>query len=81
LPVWIAQWKEQHDDPSSRILRPRQVYIGRQKTDYVPLDQRRLFGSVTARAAGGEERVGMMQRWLRLCRMRVWGFFQQGRVF
>jgi len=28
LPGWIAQWKEQHGDPTSRILRPRQVYIG-----------------------------------------------------
>ena len=28
LPGWIAQWKEQHDDPTSKILRPRQVYIG-----------------------------------------------------
>jgi citrate synthase len=28
LPGWIAHWKEQHDDPTSRILRPRQVYVG-----------------------------------------------------
>ena len=28
LPGWIAHWKEQHDDPTSRILRPRQVYQG-----------------------------------------------------
>ncbi len=40
LPGWIAQWKEQHDDPNSRIFRPRQVYIGEQKTDYVPIDER-----------------------------------------
>ena len=28
LPGWIAHWKEQHDDPTSRILRPRQIYMG-----------------------------------------------------
>lgn len=40
LPGWIAQWKEQHDDASSRITRPRQVYVGSQQTDYVPIDER-----------------------------------------
>lgn len=40
LPGWIAQWKEQHDDPGSRIVRPRQVYTGPQLTDYVPMDLR-----------------------------------------
>jgi citrate synthase len=40
LPGWIAQWKEQHDDPHSRIVRPRQVYVGEAKRDYVPVDQR-----------------------------------------
>lgn len=40
LPGWIAQWKEQHDDPASRIVRPRQVYTGPQITDYVPMDLR-----------------------------------------
>ena len=40
LPGWIAQWKEQHDDPTSKILRPRQVYIGNPVQDYVPIDKR-----------------------------------------
>jgi citrate synthase len=40
LPGWIAQWKEQHDDPTSRIARPRQIYVGPNKTDYVPMDKR-----------------------------------------
>jgi len=40
LPGWIAQWKEQHDDPSTRITRPRQVYTGNDVTDYVPMEQR-----------------------------------------
>lgn len=40
LPGWIAQWKEQHDDPTSRIARPRQIYVGETETDYVPMDKR-----------------------------------------
>ncbi len=40
LPGWIAQWKEQHDDPTFKIARPRQVYIGNNETRYVPLEQR-----------------------------------------
>jgi citrate synthase len=40
LPGWIAQWKEQHDDPTSKILRPRQVYIGPNETGYVPMEKR-----------------------------------------
>ena len=40
LAGWIAHWKEQHDDPHSRILRPRQVYTGSPPVDYVPLDKR-----------------------------------------
>ena len=40
LPGWIAQWKEQHDDPTSKIIRPRQIYTGATKTDYVPIDKR-----------------------------------------
>lgn len=40
LPGWIAQWKEQHDDPTTRITRPRQVYTGNDVTDYVPIEQR-----------------------------------------
>jgi citrate synthase len=40
LPGWIAQWKEQHDDSTTRIARPRQLYIGPNETDYVPMDER-----------------------------------------
>jgi citrate synthase len=28
MPGWIAHWKEMRDDPTGRIHRPRQVYIG-----------------------------------------------------
>ncbi|HUT11950.1 MAG TPA: citrate synthase [Thermoguttaceae bacterium] len=40
LPGWIAQWREQHEDPTARILRPRQIYTGPRETDYVPLADR-----------------------------------------
>jgi len=40
LPGWIAQWKESIDDPQWKLGRPRQIYIGHPKTDYIPMDQR-----------------------------------------
>ena len=40
LPGWIAQWREQHGDPTTRITRPRQVYTGNDVTDYVPMERR-----------------------------------------
>ena len=40
LPGWIAQWKESRDDPDWKISRPRQVYTGERKRDYIPIDQR-----------------------------------------
>ncbi|MCX7017664.1 MAG: citrate synthase [bacterium] len=40
LPGWVAQWKEQHDDDTMRIARPRQIYIGERKTDYTPIINR-----------------------------------------
>ena len=40
LPGWIAQWKESMDDPSWKLSRPRQIYIGPAERDYIPIDQR-----------------------------------------
>ena len=40
LPGWIAQWKEQHEDPTGKILRPRQLYVGPTKTDWVSPEDR-----------------------------------------
>jgi citrate synthase len=40
LPGWIAQWKEQRDDPTSKIWRPRQIYMGPTETHYVPMSER-----------------------------------------
>ncbi|MDN5564672.1 MAG: citrate synthase [Luteococcus sp.] len=40
LPGWIAQWREQNNDKSTKIGRPRQVYVGQTHRDFVPLEQR-----------------------------------------
>jgi citrate synthase len=40
LPGWIAQWKEMREDPKTRINRPRQIYVGPGRREYVPLDRR-----------------------------------------
>jgi citrate synthase len=40
LPGWIAQWKEMHDDSSTRINRPRQIYTGATARDYPALEKR-----------------------------------------
>jgi citrate synthase len=40
MPGWIAQWKEQRDEPGGRIARPRQIYTGPTKSDYQPLEAR-----------------------------------------
>jgi citrate synthase len=39
MPGWIAQWKEVRDG-KGKIYRPRQVYVGKTKRDYVLLDKR-----------------------------------------
>ncbi len=40
LPGWLAHWKEMHEDPATKIGRPRQIYTGPTKSAYVPIDQR-----------------------------------------
>jgi citrate synthase len=37
LPGWIAQWHEMIEDPETKIGRPRQVYVGATKRDYLPV--------------------------------------------
>jgi citrate synthase len=37
---WIAQWKEMIEDPEQRIGRPRQLYTGVAKRDFVPIEKR-----------------------------------------
>lgn len=38
---WIAQWKEMIEDPSQKIGRPRQLYTGATRRDYVQSDKRK----------------------------------------
>jgi citrate synthase len=37
---WIAQWKEMIADPTQKIGRPRQLYIGAPRRDYVEVEAR-----------------------------------------
>jgi len=38
---WIAQWKEMIEDPSMKIGRPRQLFIGAAPRKFVPLNKRK----------------------------------------
>ncbi|WBU59208.1 citrate synthase [Paracoccus albus] len=37
---WISQWKEMLSDPQNKIGRPRQLYVGSEKREYVPVGKR-----------------------------------------
>jgi citrate synthase len=39
-PGWIANWKEVASNPKGRIYRPRQIYVGPVKRDYVAISKR-----------------------------------------
>jgi citrate synthase len=38
---WIAQWEEMLLDPDQKLARPKQVYLGAETRDYVPMDKRK----------------------------------------
>ena len=40
LPGWIAHWREMMRDPSTRIGRPRQVYVGPAERTFQPISHR-----------------------------------------
>ena len=40
LPGWIAHWREMHEDPSTKIGRPRQIYTGYTERDYKDVSSR-----------------------------------------
>jgi citrate synthase len=40
MPGWIAQWKEDADNPNWKLYRPRQIYIGPKQQHYVPINER-----------------------------------------
>jgi citrate synthase len=37
---WLSQWLEGVVDPEQKIARPRQVFVGTDERDYVPLADR-----------------------------------------
>jgi citrate synthase len=37
---WCTQWEEMVKDPEQKIARPRQVYTGPKRRDYVPMNER-----------------------------------------
>ena len=39
---WLAQWAEMLEDPDLKIARPRQIYIGNDKLEYIPMEEREL---------------------------------------
>jgi len=44
---WLAQWDEMARDSEQKIARPRQLYVGAERRDYIPADAR-LSRPVTA---------------------------------
>ena len=38
---WVSQWKEMIEEPTQKIGRPRQLYIGETERTFVPLDKRK----------------------------------------
>ncbi len=41
---WVSQWEEMVLDPEQKIARPRQVYTGSQRRDFVAVDKRQPNG-------------------------------------
>jgi citrate synthase len=37
---WIAQWEEMLTDPDQKLARPKQVYLGAEPRDYLPMEKR-----------------------------------------
>ena len=37
---WVAHWREMITDPKNKIARPRQLYVGEAKRDYVEIENR-----------------------------------------
>jgi citrate synthase len=40
LPGWIAHWLEMRRSPTKKIARPRQIYTGPNKREFVPMEKR-----------------------------------------
>jgi citrate synthase len=42
---WLAQWQEMITDPEQKIARPRQIYVGQEARDFVPIENRAAMAS------------------------------------
>ncbi len=40
IPGWLAQWTEHVKDGDQKIARPRQIYLGKEERNFVPVEQR-----------------------------------------
>jgi citrate synthase len=47
---WLAQWLEGVQDPEQKIARPRQLYVGADERDYVPIEERQPASSGAGRS-------------------------------
>ncbi|MBZ5575194.1 MAG: citrate synthase [Acidobacteriia bacterium] len=45
---WLAQWQEMVQDPEQKIARPRQVYIGSEQRDFLPIERRGVRAASSA---------------------------------
>jgi len=43
---WLAQWEELHRDAEQKIARPRQIYTGERKRQFVPMEERHAAGAL-----------------------------------
>ncbi len=41
MPGWISQWKEMHDSKPQKIGRPRQIYVGDTRREFVHMKDRK----------------------------------------
>ena len=46
---WVAQWNEMITDPSQKIGRPRQLYVGAEKRAWLPIEERPASNGLSAR--------------------------------
>src|ERR1700751_4359978 len=45
---WLCQWQELVTDPEQKIARPRQVWIGHETRDFIPIGKRSQSGVLTS---------------------------------
>jgi citrate synthase len=46
---WLSQWQELINDPEQKIARPRQIYTGYDKREFIPMEKRTAPAAFTSR--------------------------------